>query len=144
MQVIRNPADVTDIADPELRHLIEKTIRDLSPDGPYDPNVLGYFVIVEQGDSLDAIKTQIGFGLLVNRWTGIRYDEPGYTQSWECLDEHAGYWEIVFVTDDSGYGIEVFVPKTTDIPDLFAMCQRYSTPAPLPAHSDLRNAGDLI
>lgn len=131
MQIIRDPADVTTIADPELRALVEKTIRDLSPDGPYDPDVLGYFLIVEADiDTLPAINAQLGFDILCNRWTGIRFDQPGYTQSFECLEEHAGYYEIVFIISDDGFGIEVFIPKTVDIPDLLAMCQRYAVSAP--------------
>ena len=126
MQIIRDPADASTIANPELRHLIEKTIADLNLDGPYYPDVLGYFLIVEQGDSLATINAQIGFDILCNRWTGIRFDQPNYTQSFECLDEFAGYYEIVFIISDDGYGIEVFIPKTTDIADLLAMCQRYA------------------
>jgi len=52
MQVIRDPSSVSSIADPELRTLVQKTIAALSEDYPYDPDVLGYFVIVEPGDSI--------------------------------------------------------------------------------------------
>lgn len=118
MQVIREPKGAASIADPELRHLVEKTIADLSPDGPYNADELGYFLIVESGDSLDTINTQIGFNILCNRWTGIRFDQPGYTQSFECLDEFANWYEMVFIISDDGYGIAVFAPKTADIPEL--------------------------
>ena len=130
MQVIRDPLEAASIADPELRTLVQKTIAALSEDYPYDPDALGYFVIVQPGDSLATINAQIGFDILANRWTGIRYDQPGYTQSFEVLDEHAGYFEMVFVLSDDGYGIEVFIPKTEGIdPDLHAMCQRYAVAA---------------
>ena len=129
MQIIRDPADAANIGDPELRHLIEKTIRDLSEDYPYDPDVLGYFLIVEPGDSLDAINAKIGFDILANRWTGIRFDQPGYTQSFECLDEHAGYFELVFIVSDWGAGIDVLVKRAAGVDsDLLAMCARYAIP----------------
>jgi hypothetical protein len=128
MQIIREPEGTASIADPELRHLIEKTIRDLSEDYPYDPDVLGYFLIVQPGDTLEAIDTQLGFDILANRWTGIRFDQPGYTQSFECLDEHVGYYEMVFIISDDGYGIEVFIPKSIDIPDLLSMCAKFAVP----------------
>ena len=93
--------------------------------------MLGYFLIVEPGDSLQAINAQLGFNILTNRWTGIRFDQPGYTQSFEILDEHAGYYEMVFIISDDGFGIEVFIPKAEGVdPDLLAMCQRYAVPAP--------------
>jgi hypothetical protein len=129
MQIIRDPADA--IADSELRQLVQKTIAALSEDCPYDPDVLGYFLIVEPGDSLASINAQIGFDILVNKWTGNRFDQPGYTQSFEILDEHANWFEMVFLIDDSGFGIEVYIPKADGIdPDLLAMCQRYATPVP--------------
>ena len=132
MQIIRDPAETSTIADPELRALVEKTIRDLSPDGPYDPDELGFFLIVEPGDSLDTINSEIGFNILANRWTGIRFDQPDYTQSFECLDEHAGYYEVVFIISDDGFGIEVFIPKAAGVPaELLAMCVAYATPAPI-------------
>ena len=130
MQIIRDPATTSSIADPELRALVEKTIRDLSEDYEYDPDELGYFLIVEPGDSLDTISTQIGFDILCNRWTGKRFDQPGYTQSFECLDEFANWYEMVFVIDDSGFGIEVFIQKAAGVPDqLLAMCKAFAVPA---------------
>jgi hypothetical protein len=129
MQLIRTPADAATIADTELRALVQKTIAALSEDYPYDPDALGKIITVQSGDSLDAINELIGFDILTNKWSGVRFDQPGYTQAFEILDEHAGYYELVFLIDDSGYGIELFIPKILDIPELLAMCQRYATPA---------------
>ena len=127
MKVIRDPADTASIADSELRTLVEKTIAALSEDYPYDPEEMGYFLIVEPGDSLATINAQIGFDILVNKWSGIRFNQPGYTQSFEVLDEHAGYYEMVFIISDDGFSVEVFIPKVTGIdPALLAMCQRYA------------------
>ena len=128
MRIIRTLADATTIADPELRQLIDTTIAALSEDGPYDPDALGYFLIVESGDSLATINAQIGFDILANKWTGIRFDAPGYTQHFEVLDEHAGYYEMVFVLGQDGYGIEVFIPKGIDLQDLLAMCVQFAMP----------------
>lgn len=129
MQIIRNPTDTATITDPELKALVEKTIAALSEDYPYDPDELGYFVLVEPGDTIATINAQIGFDILSNRWTGIRFDQPGYTQAFEILDEHAGYYELVFLIDDSGYGVALLFSKTIDIPELLAMCQLYGSPA---------------
>lgn len=131
MQIICEPEAAASIADPELRHLIEKTIRDLSEDHPYNADELGYFLIVEQGDSLVTINAQIGFDILCNRWTGTKFDQQGYTQSFECLDEFANWYEMLFIISDDGFGIEVFIPKAIDIPGLLAMCQRYAVPGKL-------------
>jgi hypothetical protein len=126
MQVISDLSEAASIADPELRHLIEKTIRDLSHDVPYDPDELGYFLIVQLGDSLDAINEQIGFDIMVNRWSGIRFGDTGFAPSFELVDEFPGWFEMVFIQSDDGFGIEAFIAKSIDIPELLAMCQRYA------------------
>lgn len=128
MQVIRDPADAATITNLELRTCIEKIISDLSEDCPYDPDVLGYFLVVEPGDGLATINAQLGFDILANRFSGIRFDQPGYTQSFEVLDEHANWFEMVFIISDDGYGIEVFIPKSGVDPELLAMCQKYAMP----------------
>ncbi len=128
MQIIRNPADA--IADPELRHPITKTFQAIN-----DPEVLGYCLIVEPGDTLATINEQLGFSILANRWTGIEFGQPDFVPSFEILVEHAHCYEMVFIISDDGFGIEVFLPKNIDIPELLAMCQQYATlevPASVP------------
>ena len=130
MLIIRDLAATSTITDIELRTCIEKTIRSLSEDQPYDPDVLGYFLIVDPGDSLEQIETQLGFSILCNRFSGIRFDDAGFTPSWELIEAHAHWYELVFVLADDGFGIEVFIPKTAGVdPDLLAMCARYAIPA---------------
>ena len=80
MQLIHTAADVAKLADPALRNLIEATIAALSEDEPFDAAVLGYFLIVEPGDIMAELDAQIGFSILANRWTGLRFDAQGYKQ----------------------------------------------------------------
>ena len=82
---------------------------------------------VQPGDSLDMLSAKIGFSLMVNRWTGIEFGHAGFTPSFEIVEEHAEYYELVFITSDSGFGIELFIPKTDGVdPALLAMCKRYA------------------
>jgi len=128
MQIIRTAAEAANIADPELRTLVQKTIAALNPDGSYNPDELGYFLIVQPGDTLAAVSKQIGFDILANRWTGKRFGDADFTPSFEFAVEHTGYWEMVYVLDQAGSGVDVFVPKTSSTdPQLLAMCQRYAT-----------------
>ena len=116
------------ISDPAIRKLVQQRIDDLGGD-KFDAAELGYFLIVEPGDSADAINTKIGLSILANRFTGIRYDEVGYTPSFEFIEEFPACYELVFILDDSGYGVDIFVINGTGVdPDLLAMCQRYATP----------------
>ena len=116
------------ISDPAIRKLVQQRIDDLGGD-KFDAAVLGYFLVIEPGDSLNTINTQIGFNILANRFTGIRWDQPGYTPSFEFIEEFPSCYELVIILDDSGYGIDIFISKGTGVdPDLLAMCQRYATP----------------
>lgn len=127
MQIIRDLTATTQIKDAAIRRLVEQRIDDLGKE-PFDLAALGYFLVVEPGDHLDAIDAQLGFPILANRYTSIRFDQPGFTPSFEFVEEFTFCFEMVFVLDDSGFGIEVFVPKAAGIDsDLLTMCQRYAT-----------------
>jgi hypothetical protein len=133
MQVIRDPASTAEIANPEIRRLVEQRIYDLGkPDGneePFDLAELGYFVIVEALDRIDTIDTQLGFPILTNRWSGVRFGQPGFYPSFEFVEEFSGCFEMVFIISDDGFGIEVFIPKIAGIAsELLELCQRYATP----------------
>jgi hypothetical protein len=48
---------------------------------------------------------------------------------WEFIEEHPTCYEFVIVMSDSGFGAEVFIPKTGIDADLLALCQLHATPA---------------
>ena len=131
MQIIRDLPSTQQISDASIRKLVQQRIDELGGD-KFDAAVLGYFLIIEPGDSLDSINTQIGFNILANRFTGIRWDQPAFTPSFEFIEEFPACYELVFILDDSGYGIDIFISKGSGVnPELLAMCQRYATPGTL-------------
>lgn len=135
MLVLRDPALASTIGDPEMRAIVEQRFEMLSAEEPYDPDLNGYFTVVEPGDRLDALNHQIGFSILTNRFDGTHFGDSGFTPSFEILEEHAGCYEMVFIISDDGFGVEVFIPKRPGIdPDLLAMCARYATPATTAVH----------
>jgi hypothetical protein len=128
MQIIRDLPSTQQIQDPVIRKLVQHRIDGLGGE-KFNTTELGYFLLIEPGDSLDTINTQVGFNILANRFTGIRYGQPGYTPSFEFIEEFSTCYELVIILDDSGYGIDIFISKGTGVdPDLLAMCQRYATP----------------
>ena len=128
MEIMHDLLSTMQISDPEIRKLVQHRIDELGGD-KFNTTELGYFLVIEPGDRLDTINTQIGFNILANRFTGIRYDEVGYTPSFEFIEEFSACYELVFILDDSGYGIDIFISKEAGVdPDLLAMCQRYATP----------------
>jgi hypothetical protein len=84
--------------------------------------------VIEPGDRLDTINAQIGFNLLTNRVTGIGWDQPGFTPSFEFVEEFSGCFDTVFVIG-ADKAIEIFISKDEGAPaELQAMCQRHATP----------------
>ena len=113
MQIIRTAADA-DALDPELRQLISDTFARVAD----CPEILGYILIVEPGDTQAMLDAQLGFPILANRH--------------EFILEHTHWYELVYVLGQDGYGIEVFVPKGIGLPELLAMCCLYAVPAVVP------------
>ena len=127
MEIIHALLSTMQISDPAIRKLVQQRIDELGGD-KFNATELGYFLVIESG-SLNSISTQIGFSILANRFTGIRWDQPGFTPSFEFIEEFSACYEMVFILDDSGYGVDIFISKGTGVdPDLLAMCQRYATP----------------
>jgi hypothetical protein len=128
--VARNLQSTYPISNPAIRALVRQRINDLGGEA-FDTSELGYFLVVEAGDTIEAIHAQVGFEILCNRFTGIRFDATGFTPSFEFIEEFPDCYDMVFVLDDSGFGIEFFVPKDVGIDtDLIAMCRMYAYAAP--------------
>ncbi len=126
MQTIRNLSAIQKISNLSIRALVSQRINDLGGEA-FDSNELGYFLVVESSDTLEALSAQLGFDMLRNRFTGIPFNATGFTPSFEFIEEFPACYDIVFVIDDSGFGVELFIPKETDVDaDLLAMCRRYA------------------
>ena len=125
MFVIRDLSSAAQISNPEIRHLVEQRITNLSTE-PYDPDDLGYFLVMEPSDSLEEINAQLGFSILCNRFSGIKFGDADFTPSFEFVEEYAGCYDMVLILSDDGYGVELFIPKSIDIPELLAMCQKFA------------------
>jgi hypothetical protein len=126
MIVIKSLADSHQISNPAIRALVQQRINDLGGEA-FDTHAIGFFLVVGTGDTIEAISATVGFNILHNRFTGIRFDATGFTPSFEFIEEFPDCYDMVFVLDDSGFGIELFVPNEEGInTDLLAMCQRYA------------------
>ena len=130
MHVVEDLQSTHPISNPAIRELVQQRINDLGGES-FDSNELGYFLVVESSDTLEALSAQLGFDMLRNRFTGIRFNATGFTPSFEFIEEFPACYDMVFVLDDTGIGVEIFVPKEEGIdPDLIAMCRMYAYTAP--------------
>lgn len=128
MQIVRDLQSIQHISDIAIRELVRQRIEDLGGDA-FDSASLGYMLVVESGDTLEALSEQLGFEPLRNRYTGIHFNEPGFAPSFEFVEEFPNCFDAVFILSDDGFGVELFIPKAEGVnPDLLAMCQAYATP----------------
>lgn len=131
MLILRDPAHVDQIADPDIRALAAQRFREVSADEPYDPDVLGPFVLVEPGDTLEAIETQTSCWLSSSLFDeNVRYGDEGYVPSFEFLEEHPACFEAVFIFNDGGYGTVLLISKAENMdPTLLRYCREFAEPA---------------
>ena len=53
--------------------------------------------------------------ILPDLFDDIPFGDPGFPLSFEILEEHHGCFEMPFITNDDGFGITLFIPKTEGI-----------------------------
>ena len=131
MLVLRDPASASSIADPEIRGLVEQLFVTICDGEPYEYELHGYMIIVEPGDSVEALEKESSCAILHGRNNDARFGNPTYSPSFEFVAEHTGCYEMVFVLSDSGFGVDFFIPKSGGIDaELLALCAHYAEPSP--------------
>jgi hypothetical protein len=137
--ILRNPIDASSISDPGIRALAELRFAQIGHDEPFDANLHGYMIVVESGDTVQELEHETSCCILHDLFEDNRYGHPDFTPSFEILEEHyetAGivFYEMLFVTNDDGFGITLFIPEAEGIDrDLLAMCKEYAAPAMTPS-----------
>ncbi len=120
--------------DPELRALIERRAGQLREYCADDIGELVHFLIVEAGDTIEAVQAELGFSPLVNFVDGARYGQPGWTPSWESVERHSSWFELVFVLSDDGFGWVLFLSAAAgtagDLAQACAQESRAAVPSP--------------
>ncbi len=131
MLILRDPALVSSITDSNIRSLVGQRFTEICAGEPYDYDIHGYMIVVESGDTVDAIEKESSCAILRDLFNDSSFGDPDFSPSFEALEEHAGCYEMVFIITDEGFGIAIFIPKAAGIDaDLLAMCSLYATPAP--------------
>ena len=129
MLIIRDPDSARLITDPDIRALLEQRFADMSDGEEVDVDLR--VIVVESGDTVESLEQESGCPILHNLCDPVRYGEPGFRPCFEVLEEHPGFYEMVFVPGDGDGGIVIIIPKHEGIDaDLLAMCEEHAVPAP--------------
>ena len=115
--------------DPDLRAILDGRLALLYPEfSDWDLADLAHFIIVEPGDSIDAIERELAINPLVNIVDNVRYPDPAFEPSFEFCIARKGYFDLTFALCDSGLANCLLVPDRDDIePTLLALCRSYAT-----------------
>jgi len=86
------------------------------------------FVIVQPGDSIQALEAELSFSVFQNSGDGTRFGDPGFTPGWEWIEDHGHCFELVFILTDDGFAHVVLVENAQGVdPQLLTLCRLYVT-----------------
>lgn len=136
MMTLREPADAPKVNDPAIKALIIRRFEELSsPD--YEWSELAYFVVVEPHDSIAEVEAAHRIAITTGHCCTVNYGQPGFIPSFELIEEHETSYELVYVLDDSGFGVTLWVPKLP-VTELVRFCREFA-----PAHQATSSRADL-
>lgn len=130
MLVLRDRESIGSLPDVGLRDLIHERLQLLAEDCDDHCDLLDevvMFVVMEAGDSVPDLDSQLGTRAMGHPSDDTSFGEPGYAPAFELVEDHGSHFEVVYVLSSSGFGAEVFIPKVPGIPaELLAMCSTYA------------------
>ena len=109
----------------ELHLLITDYVERLSDEEGFELGNLVHFVVMHRDDTVVELEAALGFSVMTNRSNGYRYGDPEFLPSWEVIEVHHHWYEMVYVLADDGFGIVVFVDKNADA-QLLQMLKHYA------------------
>ncbi len=126
MQVIQTLLCLNNITNVHIRHFLEHRFLGITDGDDFDPDIHGYALVVEPGDTLEDLLLDPEASIL----KGLVEESP-FVVPPECVEEHRDFYDVVFVPGDGDYGITVIIPKLPGVdPELLAICSEIATPAP--------------
>lgn len=116
MIIIRDPTLANTINNTSIRSLVTTRFSQIMSGEPYDYNQHGYMIVVEEGDSIADLEAETCCAISVDLM-------------FEALEEHDCCYEMLFILNDDGFAITLFIPKHNIDADLLKLCSEYAVPA---------------
>lgn len=129
MIILRDPQQITQVVQPEIKSFLQQRFQDICEPEPYDPDEHGFFILVEHGDTSEQIEMATGYSLLKSLFNGTVYGDPDFTPDFEYLEDQGSFYEAVFIFTDSGFAVIFIVPRDEDGIDgrILKLCSEYAT-----------------
>lgn len=111
MRQVIEPSDLSSYAPCTVIEVMQKTLQQLQGYG-FPLQDLGQFWLLDPSDGVAEIEALTGRAMLANM-----------APSWDAMTSHPCCFEMVFVTDDSGYGYVFWIPRQGCDPELLKLCE---------------------
>ncbi len=83
--------------------------------------------ILEPDDIISDIESKLELPIMTNLFDSLTYPDPDFVPSFEVLEDHGDFYEMMFILSDGDDAILIFIPKTAGVdPQLLSMCAEYS------------------
>lgn len=107
--------------DPRLHRLLTERVELYRAAGVLD---LTHVLVIEPGDTEQAIIDAIGMSPLVNPIDCIRYGAAGFQPYWDGpVCRHDGWYELVITVGDSGFAFILLIANAEGVlPELLDLC----------------------
>jgi len=94
----------------DLHAILDRHIRVASEDDLLD---LTHIVVVQEGDTEEAMKAELGFSPLVHPIDGTRFGEAGFQPYWDWLADCDRWFEMIVTIGNSGFAFVVLIEHGT-------------------------------
>ena len=134
MIILRDPQQLSQVVQPEIKTFLRQRFQDICEPEPYDPDEHGFFILVEPGDTSEMIELETGYSLLKSLLSDTVYGDSDFTPDFEYLEDQGSFFEAVFIFTDSGFAVIMIVPKQDGIDGrILELCAEYAISASTPA-----------
>jgi hypothetical protein len=124
---IRGTDQTLQIDDPAIQRLVEKRFYEICNGEAYDAEIHGEIIVAERGDTLGSLEGESGCPIATNPFDECHFPDPDFAPACEVIEEHATCFEMVFILNDDGFGVLIFVPKHPGIDrDLLSLCRTHA------------------
>ena len=136
MLILNDPALINRITDPDIRNLVSQRFSQILSGEPYNYDQHGYMIIVEPGDSIESLESETCCSIFHNPFDDTHFGQVDFTPCFEALEEHSHCFEMLFILNDDGFAIDIFISKHSGVDSqLLALCNEYAIPATVLTHS---------
>ncbi|MGJ0486135.1 MAG: hypothetical protein ACR65R_16615 [Methylomicrobium sp.] len=125
--MLRNPDTLESIPSPAIRQFIQQRIELMRNGEPYNPDAHGFFIVIDVDDRAETVQAETGCPLLRSCHGEAQLGDDDFIPLFEYVEAHDGFYEIVYIFNDSGFAHIVIVPDGPGIdPRLTKLCTDFA------------------